>query len=94
MKVAVLEKCGHYPGPDEFSDLEVAFARSKGVIIKSNYSKTVRSAYLSNTCPNCEMMTGNHYLFTEHYTSAMYGYYTYERYPQGYFCEHCEANGW
>jgi hypothetical protein len=92
MKVAVLEKSHHYPGPDAFSPAEIEFARSKGALIQSNYSKTVGNAYLSNTCPHCNAMTGNHYLFTEHYTSAIYGYYNFERFPQGYYCEHCEED--
>jgi phage FluMu protein Com len=91
MKIAVMDYGGHdFPGPDRFSPQELEFARSKGVLIKNNYSKTVRQAYLSNTCPTCDMLTGDHFLFTDYYTQAIYGYYPYESFPQGYRCEHCD----
>jgi len=93
MKVAVLD-CGggHYPGPDDFTEAELNIARQNGAVIQSNYSKTAHKSYLSNTCPNCQAMTGDHYLFTDHFTEAMYGYYKYERIPVGYFCENCYWN--
>lgn len=89
MKVAVLD-CGHwYPGPDEFSQEELTFAASKGTLIKNNYSNTASKSYPSNTCPSCSAFTGDHFLFTDHYTEAIYGHYAYERFPFGYFCGSC-----
>jgi hypothetical protein len=89
MKVAIMDCNGHYTGPEAFTGDELTFARSKGVLIKNNFSKTVGESYLSNTCPTCAALTGQHYLFTDHYTEAMNGYYTYESYPAGYSCEYC-----
>ncbi|HEY5326299.1 MAG TPA: hypothetical protein VIJ27_04815 [Mucilaginibacter sp.] len=89
MKIAVLDCSGYHPDPEAFSEDELSLARSEGVVIKSNYSKTVGRAYLSNTCPSCDTLTGNHYLFTDHFSEAMYGYLTYKRFPAGYFCEAC-----
>jgi len=53
-------------GPEEFTEEELDFARSKGVFIKSNFSKTMGTSYLSNTCPHCSAFVGQHYLFTEY----------------------------
>jgi len=92
MKVAVLDCQGHHPGPDGFTADELGLARSKGVLIQDNYSKTVGHSYLSNTCPSCNMLTGDHFLFTDHFCEAMYGNLTYERFPLGYFCEVCHWN--
>jgi len=93
MKVAVREVHHYQPaGPDEFSDKELDIARNKGVLIQTNFSKTVGDAYLSNTCPHCEAMTGNFYL-TEHLSDALYGYHTFEKLPQGFCCTHCDTKG-
>ncbi|MGF7077712.1 hypothetical protein [Mucilaginibacter sp. UYCu711] len=89
MKVAMLDGHGYHPGPEVFTPEELTFAREHGVLIKSNYSSVRRESYLSNTCPACGKLTGDHYLFTEHYTSAMYGDYAYTSHPMGYYCEHC-----
>lgn len=89
MKVAVM-KCGHYhPGPDMFSAKELEFARSKGVLIKDNFSQTMGESYLSNTCPSCLSLTGQHYLFTDHLVYALNGGYNYEEHPAGYHCQYC-----
>ncbi|MGF7081597.1 hypothetical protein [Mucilaginibacter sp. UYCu711] len=88
MKIAILSAPSYCSGPDTFTDDQLTFARSKGVIIRNNYSKTVGHSYLSNTCPHCEVLTGDHYLW-EHLSEAMYGNLTYERFPMGYFCETC-----
>jgi len=91
MKVVVLDCDGYHGGPDKFSETELNIARGRGASIKSNYSNIVKTAYLSNTCPACDAMTGNHYLFSDHYTSAIYGYYNFERVPLGYFCKRCRT---
>jgi len=87
----VLDCDGYHGGPDKFSETELNIARGRGASIKSNYSNIVKTAYLSNTCPACDAMTGNHYLFSDHYTSAIYGYYNFERVPLGYFCKRCRT---
>jgi hypothetical protein len=90
MKIAMIELHNYQPaGPDEFSEKELGLSRNKGVMIQTNFSKTVGEAYLSNTCPRCDALTGNFYL-TEHLSDAHYGYLTYERIPEGYACTHCD----
>lgn len=89
MKVAIMETDEYHSGPDQFSHEEVDFARSKGVLIENNYSKTVEDSYLSNTCPKCKILTGDHFLFTDYYCEAKYGYLNYQTFPQGYWCSSC-----
>lgn len=89
MKVAVMDCDGYHLGPDRFSEEEISLARSKGAILQNNHSKTVRDSYMSNTCPRCSALTGDHYLFTDHYTEAIYGRLRYEQIPQGYHCYDC-----
>ncbi|WP_299580473.1 hypothetical protein [Mucilaginibacter sp.] len=91
MKVAVIDWGGYDAGPDRFSEQELATAGTKGVVIKNNHSKTVGKAYLSNTCPKCEIFTGDHFLFTDYYTEALYGYLPFESISQGYSCKKCDV---
>jgi len=88
MKVAVLYCEYSVLGPDKFTSEELTIAREKGAIIQTNYSSVVREEYLSNTCPHCQKLTGNYYLF-EHLSDAKYGYSKYESIPAGYFCGLC-----
>jgi hypothetical protein len=90
MKVAVLDCNGYHGGPDRFSPEELAIARDKGALIQSNYSKTVRDSYLSNTCPVCNNFAGDHYLFTGDYCGAMYGDLKFDRVGLGYGCKQCD----
>jgi hypothetical protein len=69
MNVAVLECSGYHGGPDRFTEDELSIARGKGAIIANSFSKTVGHSYLSNTCPHCQMLSGNHFLF-DHYDAA------------------------
>lgn len=89
MKIAMLDGHCYHPGPEAFTPGELDFARDQGVIIQSNFSSVRRESYLSNTCPACGKLTGEHYLFTGHYSPAICGHYTYTSYPMGYYCEHC-----
>ena len=89
MKVAVMDCNGYHGGPDRFSDQELALARSKGVIIQNNYSKTLEEHYLSNTCPACNNFTGDHFLFTGNYCGAAYGDLKFEVINLGYACKVC-----
>lgn len=91
MKIAILDGHYYHPDPEVFTTEELAFARDQGAIIQSNYSSVRRAAYLSNTCPACGVITGDHYLFTEHYSPAIQGFYPYTSHPMGYYCEHCNA---
>lgn len=63
MRIAFLDIGGEtYAGPEGFSSEEVDRAWELGAVLKREFSKTVGSAYLANTCPNCKKMTGNNYL--------------------------------
>jgi hypothetical protein len=93
MKVAVVEggivRGGNCVGPEKFSNQEIEFATSKGVIIKKHYSKTVKEEYLANTCLNCGNFAGEFYLFTEYLAPASYGELTSESFNVGYNCNSC-----
>jgi hypothetical protein len=91
MKVAVVDCGSQCLGPDKFTEGEITLAREKGTFIQTNYSSVVRDSYLSNTCPSCQKLTGNHYLF-EHLEDAKYGHSKFERIPIGYFCDACNRN--
>lgn len=65
-------------GPESFSETELALARSKGVSIAIQYSKTKEESYLANTC-SCGTFIGQHYLFTDYFHSAQMGDYNFER---------------
>jgi hypothetical protein len=49
---------------------------------------------MSNTCSRCDALTGDHYLFTDHYTEAIYGYLKFEQIPLGYHCDSCEQTAY
>jgi len=88
MKVAGIEKAGHALGPAEFSQDEIEIARSKGVNIKKQYSKTINEEYLANTC-RCGAFVGEHYLFSDYIAPASYGNLPSESFEIGYHCENC-----
>lgn len=78
IKVAVTEGDGimsSYCGPDEFTDAELDFAKSKGVVIRTQDSKMANETYLANTCPHCNTFVGNFYLFTQYIQPADIGEY-------------------
>ncbi|MEJ7691572.1 hypothetical protein [Daejeonella sp.] len=89
MKVGMLDCGGYHPGPEAFTDDELALAREEGVDIRDNFSRTIGESYLSNTCPHCDALTGQHYLFTDYFVPANNGEYPYETFHTGYFCERC-----
>jgi len=88
---AGMSRGGTCEGPDKFSEEELSIARSNGVVIAMQYSKTRSKSYLANTCPNCNTFVGKHYLFKDHISLAGYGYYTYEKFEVGHYCESCTA---
>ncbi|OQP59124.1 hypothetical protein A3860_38815 [Niastella vici] len=63
MKIAFYQKASSTFGPGTFNEHELALARSKGVIIKEQYSKLTNERYLANTCRKCGNFIGDHYLF-------------------------------
>lgn len=76
--------------PSEFTDDEIIFAQSKGVLLKTQYSKTVNEKYVANSCNKCGTFAGDHYLFTQYIAPASYGELPSETFDIGYLCEHCE----
>lgn len=82
MKVAVTDGDGmsSHCGPDEFTETEIKFAESKGVIIKLQNSKTAGESYLANSCPHCNTFVGGFYLFTQYIQPADMGEFKYSVY--------------
>jgi hypothetical protein len=62
MKIALIDQEHELVGPREFSCEQVRIATERGALLKENYSRTMEERYLSNTCPNCNAMTGDFYL--------------------------------
>ncbi len=60
-------------GPEEFSLQEKELATNNGVLIKEHYSATRQEIYDANTCPHCNAFIGQHYLFTDYLSPAIYG---------------------
>jgi hypothetical protein len=76
--------------PGDFTEEEIAYARSKDVILKEQYSKTVNDRYLANTCGKCGAFAGDFYLFTQYIAPAGYGELTSQRFDIGFHCGHCD----
>lgn len=93
MKVAIIEggmeRGGSTCGADEFTKQEIEFAKSKGTIIKTHYSKTMHEKYLASTCNKCGAFAGNFYLFTQYLQPASIGELPSETFEIGYYCDHC-----
>lgn len=75
--------------PKKFTEEEISFAKSKGVIIKRQYSKTQEDYYLANTCKNCGAFAGEFYLFTDYVAPAAYGDLPSENHDMGFQCGNC-----
>lgn len=92
MKVAIVEagiERGSSVGPDKFTSKEIDLARSRGVMIKEHYSKTLGKKYLANTCSKCGAFAGEHYLFTDYHAPASYGELPSIPLDVGYHCDNC-----
>lgn len=68
MKMALILSEVSFFGPEEFNERQIEFARTKGVIIKQQFSKTLESSYLANTCPDCNSFIGQ--LFIDDYMDS------------------------
>lgn len=98
MKVAAISssnggyvrKCSNNLRPGDFTEEEIAFALSKGVILKEQFSRTVNDSYVANTCGKCGAFAGDFYLFTQYIAPAGYGGLPSQRFPIGYRCERCD----
>ena len=66
---------------------DAKLAAQHGVLMKTQYSKTIGESYIANTCRRCGKFVGGHYLFT--------GYIAIPEYPRqeldaGYYCPGCQ----
>lgn len=77
--------------PSDFTEKEIAFAQSKGVLLKTQYSKTVNEKYVANSCIKCGSFAGDFYLFTQYISPASYGELPSQIFDIGYHCEHCDG---
>lgn len=82
----------NYCDPDDFTQEEIAFARSKGVVLKERYSKMSGYKYLANVCDKCNAFVGNHYLFTDYIAQVGPNGYASNEYEVGYECGYCASN--
>lgn len=94
IKVAILHSPNGYirgdthPGPDQFTPEEVAFAKSKQVILNSQRSLTANDTYLANSCGACDAFVGGYYLF-DHFSKAEDKQVPSQDFELGYHCEDC-----
>ena len=57
----IVRGSGHL-APRGFTSEEINFAKSKGVHLKTQYSKTIRDNYAANSCAKCGSFAGDFYL--------------------------------
>ena len=62
MKVAILLSGGSFYDPSEFSEEQIQFVKSKGVILQENFSNILKEKYLSNICEHCGAFIGKNYI--------------------------------
>jgi hypothetical protein len=62
IRISIVIDGGVVHGPDEFSEKEIEFAKSKDVVLKKQFSKTLEETYLANTCGYCDSFVGDHFL--------------------------------
>lgn len=86
MTIAALRGDAGYIDLNGFSESEIQIATKKGVYLATNYSRTVKETYISNTCPRCSAFIGNHYLFNN-YVAVLD--YLRESIEVGYYCPAC-----
>jgi len=62
MKISILISGGSFFDPSEFNEAQIKLAKSKGVILKENFSNILKEKYLSNTCEHCDAFIGKNYI--------------------------------
>jgi hypothetical protein len=67
------EKRNGFCGPEAFTQQEIKLAQNHGVNIQKQNSQTMQESYFANTCPHCNAFTGQHFLFSEYFVSAIEG---------------------
>ncbi len=75
--------------PSDFMPDEIAFAKSKNVILKNQYSNTVDESYVASSCGRCGSFAGDFYLFTQYITPAGRGELPSQTFDIGYHCDYC-----
>ena len=65
VKVAVGSKDGSDLEQDDFTDEELAFAKTNGVTLERRFSGTMRARYLANICTQCDQIQGNWFLYMD-----------------------------
>jgi hypothetical protein len=75
--------------PSDFTPNEIEFAKSKGVMLKTQFSKTVQGSYVANSCVKCGSFAGDFYLFTQYIAPAGYGELPSQTFDIGYHCDYC-----
>jgi len=90
MKIAIVEILGNDNSPERFTKEDITLATSKNVFLKKQYSKTIKSTYLANSCRKCGTFIGSHFLFIEYVAPAYYGELVMNTYHSGYVCPKCD----
>ena len=67
INVALGYKDGHELEQGNFTNEELEFARSNGVILDRRYSSTAGTKYVANVCPGCDNIQGNWFLHMDPY---------------------------
>lgn len=80
---------GNHLAPSKFTLDEINFAKSKGVVLKTQYCKTVQGKYVANSCTKCGSFAGDFHLFIEYIAPASYGELPSQAFEIGYHCDHC-----
>lgn len=82
MKFALIDQEHATIGPEEFSQEQARIASEHGALLKEKYNRNLRGRYLSNTCPNCNVIN-------------LYFYHNYDYWqrktgiPVGHTCGNC-----
>lgn len=90
----IIRGLSNHLSPREFTEQEIRFAKSKGVLLKTQFSKTEGGKYLANSCSKCGAFAGDFYLFTQYIAPAGYGELPSESFDTGYHCECCDKENY
>jgi hypothetical protein len=86
----IVRGSSNHINPSEFTVEEINFAKSRGVLLKTQFSKTVGAKYVANSCAKCGSFAGDFHLFTQYIAPAGYGELPSQKFDIGYHCEHCD----
>ena len=83
MKCAIIvekEDRIEYTSPKYFTEEQINFAKTKGVTLLLQHSKTAEESYIANTCIHCSSFVGEHFLPTNVLCDVLYNLTTYKAY--------------